>query len=69
MTLNDLAIGDQFTHALNRAKGVYKVVSSPMFNIRHGSPTRICKNMLTGENESKSCRLVVTMFTPKLKTL
>lgn len=60
-TLHDLEIGDIFYPASKIAKAtpLFRVTGKPEFNIRHGSPTRMCLNMQTREYVSKSCRLKV----------
>lgn len=61
-TLRDLQIGDKFYPASQqnkKKKDVFEVVGRSVFNIRHGSPTRNCKNTLTKEIVSKSCRMEV----------
>jgi len=58
--LRDLEIGDHFYPASaaksGRATDIFEVVGKNEFNIRHGSPTRMCKNRRTGEITSHSCR-------------
>jgi hypothetical protein len=61
VTLKELGIGDRFIRLVDLSKRtpVYKVLGKPEFNSGHGSATRECKNMHTGQRESKSCRLKV----------
>ena len=61
MTLQELEIGDKFYHksAQFKATPIFRVHGKPEFNLRHGSPTRLCVNLKTNEIVSKSCRLEV----------
>lgn len=59
--LRQLAIGARF-HAFydrRKVKVYFEVVEKCKFNIGHGTSTRICKNLITKELESKSCNLRV----------
>lgn len=60
MILSELQIGDEFVHAnCKKSKpDVFLVIGKPVFNPRHGSPTRKCRNN-KGQAVSKSCRLAV----------
>jgi hypothetical protein len=61
MTLHELEIGDKFIAINDRAKNPIKYIvkGSPMFNIRHGRPTRLCVKLPEGEIVSKSCGLEI----------
>jgi hypothetical protein len=61
VTLKELDIGDRLIRLVDLSKRnpVYEVLGKPEFNSGHGSATRECKNMHTGERVSKSCRLKV----------
>lgn len=61
MTLKELEIGDVFRHAKGKISTLFRVIDKPVFNIRHGSPTRKCLNLTTDDVESKSCRLEVLL--------
>jgi hypothetical protein len=70
MTLKELSIGDKFYPKSKAGKKTpyYIVHGKPVFNPRHGSPTRSCLNLMTGQLESKSCRLeVIKKEQPKAK--
>jgi hypothetical protein len=61
MTLKELEPGDKFIHA--KATGTFPkkflVKGSCMFNRGHGSSTRQCVDLQTGNIIGKSCRLEV----------
>lgn len=59
--LKDLQVGDKFYPASKEGKAtpIYEVVGKLEFNPRHGSATRMCKNLQTKSIESKSGRLEV----------
>lgn len=67
MTLKELSIGDHFYPKSRAGKStpIFEVIGSPTFNIRHGRPTRLCKNRQTGEQVSKSCSLEVIKTTKR----
>jgi hypothetical protein len=60
-TLDHLQIGDVF--CLKNAVGTnahkWLVLGDREFNSGHGSPTRLCKDLRTGERKQRSCRLEV----------
>jgi hypothetical protein len=60
--LKDLRVGDRFYPASLQGKKncpTYEVTGKLEFNARHGSATRMCKNLSTKRIESKSGRLEV----------
>lgn len=61
MLLQDLNIGDVFypKSKVGKATPYFQVIGKPQFNARHGSATRMCVNLKTKEQVSKSCRLEV----------
>lgn len=61
MLLRELHIGDMFypTSKKNKSTPIFRVTGKPIFNARHGSATRMCLNLSTGSNISKSCRMEV----------
>lgn len=58
-TLRELEIGDIFIHKNDKAKGKFIVRGNSLFNIRHGSATRLCVSLRTKNTVSKSSRLAV----------
>lgn len=59
MTLKELEIGDIFYNEKDRQKKLFVVRGNSVFNIRHGSPTRVCMELKTREIVSKSCKINV----------
>jgi hypothetical protein len=59
--LKELEIGDRFIPArhYHKRKPIYQVIDKPVFNRAHGSSTRMCRDVITGKPESKSCKLEV----------
>lgn len=64
MTLKELEIGDIFYNEKDKQKKLFVVRGSPVFNIRHGSPTRVCLELKTKELVSKSCKINVVYVNP-----
>lgn len=59
MTLKEIEIGDIFYNVKDLAKHKYLVRGNPVFNIRHGAPTRSCMDIKTKVIVSKSCKIEV----------
>jgi hypothetical protein len=59
MTLKELEVGDIFYNEKDRQKKLLVVRGSPVFNIRYGSPTRVCLELKTKEMISKACKINV----------
>ena len=59
MTLKELEIGSIFYNEKDRQKKLFVVRGNPVFNIRHGSPTRVCLELKTKQLVSKSCKINV----------
>jgi hypothetical protein len=59
MTLKELEIGDIFYNEKDRQKKLFVVRGNPAFNIRYGSPTRVCLELKTKELVSKACKINV----------
>lgn len=76
MTLKELEPGDKFIHANSKSKSpiIFVVKGNCLFNIRHGSATRLCWELPSGKEISKSCRLEIkkvgeSVHKNKIKTL
>lgn len=69
MTLRELSIGDQFypKSKVGKSTPIFEVVGLPVFNMRHGRATRMCKNRKTGEQVSKSCSLEIIKTTKPIQ--
>lgn len=59
--LKELAAGDQFYPASKTGKTppIYEVLGPCLYNFTHGSSTRMCRNLKSKKEVSKSCRLEV----------
>lgn len=66
MKLGELNIGDRFYPKSQAGKSTpyFIVLGEPQFNVRHGSPTRMCLNLYTNKEVSKSCRLEIIKSNP-----
>lgn len=58
LTLKELEIGDLFYNTKDLNRKIFTVRGNPAFNIRHGSPVRICADK-KGDFVSKSCKISV----------
>ena len=59
MTLKELEIGDIFYNEKDKQKKLFVVRGNSVFNIRHGSPTRVCMELKPRALVSKSCKINV----------
>lgn len=61
ISVRSLEVGARFYACLDyrKVKTCFEILERCKFNSGHGTSTRMCKNLINGEIESKSCNLRV----------